>query len=101
MKMIILVCSILFAFALCCSDADDNTNISEATITGVDSRECSCCGGYFIDISGSTYRFYTAPAGSNVDLENATFPLNVIVTWKTSSNRCLGDEIDLLKLDLR
>lgn len=101
MKMIIIVCSMLFTFALCCTDADDNTNTNDATITGIDSRECSCCGGYFIEISSSTYRFYTVPAGSNVDIENATFPLNVRVTWKTAANRCLGDEIEVLKLELR
>ncbi|QQS37905.1 MAG: hypothetical protein IPM56_08195 [Ignavibacteriales bacterium] len=101
MKRIIFISAVLFALSINCSDTEDSKQTSEAVITAVDTRECSCCGGFFIVIDNSTYRFYSAPAGSNVDLSNPVFPINVLVEWRKSANQCLGDEIEVFKLSMR
>jgi hypothetical protein len=69
------------------------------TITGIDLRECLCCGGWFININDSTYRFYQLPDQSNIDLQNANFPVRVILTWKKDPNACLSDEIIITRIE--
>jgi len=48
-----------------------------------------------IDIGQNTYRFYTVPANSHLDLTQETFPLPVTVGWKKSENQCDGLEITI------
>ncbi|MFC2131888.1 hypothetical protein ACFLSQ_10680 [Bacteroidota bacterium] len=97
MKIIIFFVCISLLIILSCSSDDNTTNDSQynsdGIITGLDMRECACCGGWFIDIADSTYRFYEIPEGSNIDLFNATLPMNVYLDWHKSENPCLGDEI--------
>jgi len=71
---------------------------SEGTITGYDFRKCMCCGGYFVDIEDSTYRFYTMPNGFIFNWETDTFPIEVLLNWKPDSVLCLGDEIIVSKM---
>jgi len=71
---------------------------SSAQITGPDYRKCSCCGGWFIEIDNSTYRFYELPKTNSIDLENETFPLEVTVKWKKQENACMSDLIDIEKI---
>ena len=79
---------------------DDDDFESDGTITGIDPRMCACCGGYFIEIEEETYRFGALPEGSGLDLTQQTFPLEVELDWDTSSVRCLGDEIDVIRIAL-
>ena len=95
--MIILGSALFLIIALSCTNVDDQY-ISEGSITSIDIRECSCCGGYFIAIGDSTYRFRDLPPGNNVNLENSSFPIAVKLDWKASANRCLGDEIDVIRI---
>ena len=67
--------------------------MNEGKITGSDPRECMCCGGYYIDINKSTYRFYELPENCGIDLRNAKFPICVELDWKKVDPGCLGDEI--------
>jgi hypothetical protein len=97
MKIQILA-TVLICFMLA-SCRKDNDFGQRGTITGIDLRECLCCGGWFININDSTYRFYQLPDQNNIDLENANFPVEVILTWKKDPNVCLGDEIIILRIE--
>lgn len=100
MKRIIVILLIsLSAFLSCSTNVEVFTD--NGAITGYDLRECSCCGGFFIDIRNNTYRFYTVPANSNLDLENPDFPIPVNLDWKMDDNACLGDEILVLRIESR
>jgi len=72
--------------------------LSEGTITGPDFRECACCGGWFIDIGGETYRFQELPCSCSLDLMNEEFPLDVFLDWKKDPDGCLGDEIIVYRI---
>lgn len=83
---------ILLIILCCCSMQEDDYE-STGVITGIDNRECGCCGGYYLEIADSTYRFYTIPPGSKLDLQNPTFPVYVKLNWHEDPDACLGDEI--------
>ena len=83
-----------------CSLSEDDFR-SNGTIIGADTRECSCCGGFYIDIDNQTYRFYTIPDDSKLNLVNPVFPINVKLDWSNDPNACLGDEIIVLKIEER
>ncbi|HSP87344.1 MAG TPA: hypothetical protein VLN45_04375 [Ignavibacteriaceae bacterium] len=95
-RMIIIAAFVLFGFLSCSTQVDEF--LDDGVITGVDIRECACCGGYFIDIEDNTYRFYELPANSNIDLSNADFPIHVKIYWKVDET-CLGDEIKVLSIE--
>lgn len=97
MKILIVVL-ILFAGIISCSDSGDEY-MNDAVITGIDVRECSCCGGYYIDIESITYRFYELPANSGIDLTDGRFPVHVKLDWQNDPDACLGDEIIVLRID--
>ena len=101
MKKIILGSALLIIIAISCTQVEDKQYASEGVITAIDIRECSCCGGYFIEIGDSTYRFLSLPPGSDVNLEKGDFPINVKLDWKTSPSVCLGDEIEVIRIALR
>jgi hypothetical protein len=75
------------------SDSDIKLYKSDGIITGYDLRECVCCGGWFIDIADSTYRFYEVPKDSYIFFEVETYPIKVKLDWKKSPTPCMGDEI--------
>lgn len=78
----------------------DNDNLVPAVVTGFDLRECACCGGWFIKIDNTTYRFDQIPAGSTVEFDGSTvFPKAVRVEWQKKDPSCLNDEIVLSKLE--
>ena len=73
---------------------------SQGRITGPDLRLCACCGGYFIEIEGQTYRFGDLPPGSDVDLSRMeNFPIDVCVDWEPVDNPCMGDEIEIITIE--
>lgn len=92
MKKIFVLSIVLLMFGLSCSMEEEEFK-SNGIITGFDIRECSCCGGYFIEIERNTYRFYELPKNSNLNLENPHFPISVRLDWIPDPNACLGDEI--------
>jgi hypothetical protein len=78
-----------------------NTNDFQSTgiITGADSRMVACAGTWYIQIDNVIYEFDTLPAGSNVDLQNATFPIMVKLDWQLSTKpACPDKKIDILKI---
>lgn len=97
MKKIFFILALLIG-CLSCS-MQEHEYESEGIITGIDNRECSCCGGYFIEIADSTYRFDTVPPGSNLKLQNPNFPISVKLDWHEDPNACLGDEIIVERIE--
>ena len=98
MKILLFIgLAALLSNCACSLSEDDFMN--NGTITGYDIRECSCCGGFFIDIENITYRFYDLPANSGLDLTDARFPVYVKLDWQNDPNACLGDEIIVLKIE--
>lgn len=84
-----------------CSNTTDNIGNeykSIGIITGYDLRECACCGGWFIAISDSIYRFYELPKENNIDFEKDTLPMKVKLDWKKSPSLCIGDEIIVIRI---
>jgi len=90
MKSLVLIFFISLSFLAC---KKDTTVLTKGQITGVDLRMCACCGGWYIKIDTTTYRFLNLPANNNLDLSHATFPLAVQLQWKKDLKGCVGDEI--------
>jgi hypothetical protein len=72
--------------------------MDKGRITGLDYRMCMCCGGYFIEINDSTYRFTTLPDKIKLDLNKEVFPVYVRINWEKKENSCMGDEITVLSI---
>jgi hypothetical protein len=97
-KTLLLVLLITFTLISCKKDPPTEYN---GTLTGYDMRECACCGGIFIEIDKSIYRFENLPPNSGIDLTVDTFPINVVVEWHKKSPQCMGDEIIIDKIRKR
>jgi hypothetical protein len=89
-KLYLIVFFFLLFISACNKETDE---MDEGRITGPDLRECACCGGWFIEISDSTYRFYDLPPNSDLNLEKESFPIDVELIWKIDKDACMGDEI--------
>jgi len=90
---------IVVLFILSTSCEKNNGFQNEGIISGYDYRKCMCCGGYFVEVEDSTYRFYVMPDDFNFDWETDTFPLNVLLDWRLDSAQCLGDEIIVERME--
>lgn len=102
MKTLVFFCIFLILIIPACN-TDKSTNSedkfkSDGVITGANYRDCACCGGWFIDIADSTFRFDLLPDGSSLDLMNETFPVEVRLDWHRKDFQCLGDEIIVDKI---
>lgn len=90
---------ILIFISTSCSDDDKTMEFKDVgAITGEDLRLCAFCGGWFIDIGTSTYRFYELPKNSNIDLETEEFPILVNLDWVTDEN-VSGDVIIIERIE--
>jgi hypothetical protein len=99
MKGKLIFCFLLLILLGSCSD--NVPLFSNGLVTGPDYRYCACCGGYFIEIDKTTYRFFNEelPEGSiNFDLIDANFPIKVRVRWELKKDGCLGDEISIIEI---
>jgi len=91
MKKIFLI---LIAITISVTSCKKETKIEySGKITGQDFRKCSCCGGYYIEINDSNYRFESIPSNSGINLSIDTFPIYVYVVFHKKNPQCLGDEI--------
>lgn len=86
------------AWLIGCSE-DEITFNDQGLITGIDARLCACCGGWFVEIGDSTYRFQELPLSSNIALEENLFPISVQLNWRSVDEPCLGDEIVVLSIE--
>ena len=101
MKKILAVALIIIAFSIVSCSLGGDDSMSDGTITGYDTRECACCGGFFIEIDNVTYRFYDVPPNSELNLQNPTFPIYVKLDWTKDANACVGDEIIVFRIEER
>lgn len=76
----------------------EDKNMDSGTITGLDPRDCMCCGGWFIEIRDTMHRFDQVPPDCVIDFTTVTYPLNVKLDWKKKDTTCLGDEIAVLRM---
>ena len=101
MKLLIILSALLISLSISSCSPEEDEFRSNGTITGYDTRECSCCGGFYIEIDNVTYRFYDLPSNSSLNLENPTFPIYVKLDWTKDTNACLGDEIIVSRIEKR
>jgi len=59
-----------------------------AVITGADMAMCACCGGYFIDIEGISYRFEKSELPADFTFNDTELPLKVELNWNLKQNQC-------------
>jgi hypothetical protein len=90
------VIAVLLSLAVAC--AKEDKTLDSAIITGLDPRDCMCCGGWFIEINDTTRRFDQLPADCLIDFTAASYPMKVRAEWKKKDTLCLGDEIRLIRL---
>ncbi|MBK8429047.1 MAG: hypothetical protein IPL27_25210 [Lewinellaceae bacterium] len=82
---------LIFAgIALIACHADTTANMKEGQITGPDGRKCACCGGWFLQTTDTTFLLVAVPQGSNIDLQNASFPLPVKFNYVPDTSFCNG-----------
>lgn len=79
------------------NSADKTVRNGNATIIGIDARECPCCGGYFLSIDGNKpvggpYFFTNTFPG---DFQPAKYPLRVKIEWTRDANDCANDKITI------
>lgn len=78
---------------------------SHGEITGIDVRRCAqpCCGGWYVTIEGSRYRFLKFPEGSDPALQSyrpEDFPIPVRLNWESvTGERCAEDRITILAIE--
>jgi len=51
---------------------------------------CACCGGYFIEIEGTKYRFEKSELPDGFTFEDNELPLTVELNWKIKTEVCTG-----------
>ena len=51
---------------------------------------CACCGGYFIEISGTQYRFEKTELPVNFTFSDEQLPLKVELDWEMKTGSCTG-----------
>ena len=76
---------VLFA---CKNDSNPPVFMAEGQITGGDPRLCACCGGWVLETADTTFLFDQLPAGSTIDLNNATFPIPVKFNYEADTSGC-------------
>ena len=91
MKKVLLALCLMTGLVFC---QKDNTKYqSKGLITGPDIRMCACCGGWFITIDSTTYRFDSLPENATIDLQKVTFPVKVLLNWSLSSRPVCSEKI--------
>ena len=93
MKKILLFTVVIITLSILSCKKDNPVEKANGKITGYDMRKCMCCGGFFIEIQDTTYRFDSIPANSGITLGIDTFPIMVNVTFHKKYPQCIGDEI--------
>lgn len=96
MKKFLLFSALAAFFLAGCSKGDlkpePGTTQSDAVITGFDTQNCECCGGFILSIvSNPPYSndFLAAelPKEATID-KNSKFPVYVNINWKMDSSGC-------------
>lgn len=105
---------LIFTISSCSKNEDKNKfQLTQYETTGMiigrDMALCACCGDWIITIDNIVqpanipqviYQFKTLPIGSNINLENATFPLSVKFNWSIDYSTCGGQQGRILIDDI-
>jgi len=95
-KLFILLFAIQLFSLNSCSKSE---YMDSATIIGLDTEKCDCCGGWIIDIEGFKLKFDKLPEESDIVLLNANFPIDVELNWKyTKELKCSKTKIDIIDI---
>lgn len=104
----LLVAAVLALGALSIQSCHDPNapQTSNAMLTGIDFRACAapCCGGWFVTIDGTSYRFTEWPEENDLqpqDLPFDAFPIPVRIQWETDPIQCAEDRITVYSIELR
>lgn len=85
MKTTIFLLLISVFILISCEKAKyENTGI----ITGADLADCACCGGYFIEIGDSIYRFQKDKLPGNFTFDDKQLPIQVDIDWERKTDIC-------------
>jgi len=105
MKKIVIVIFVVLSLVSCLNDKQNEIDFeSIGTIIDYDKSMCACCGdGWIISIDGEEqYKtFDSLPAGSSIDLENASFPISVKLDWEEENNDCILNKIHINRIKKR
>jgi hypothetical protein len=93
MKKILSPAIIAIIVLLSCKKENTTAGMVDGIITGPDLAMCPCCGGTFIKIADTVFRIESVPASSGIDLLNGPFPINVALTYRIDSLKCVGKYI--------
>lgn len=91
MKSLFLFIAFLgIVFSACKNDGLSSSSfMAEGKIVGGDPRNCACCGGWFLETADTTFfLFDRLPDGSTIDLNNATFPIQVKFDYEADTSYC-------------
>lgn len=89
-SLFVFVAFVGLVLCACKNDPNSSAFTDEGQITGFDGRKCFCCGGWFIETADTTFLFSQLPAGSTIDLDNATFPIPVTFDYQPDTSVCKG-----------
>jgi hypothetical protein len=106
MKKVILIISTLLLITVNSCDKKGDF-MGEGVITGVDLRDCACCGGLLINLNSDSTKMYTVdtyqidkvPSDFNIDA-NTSFPVFIRLDYQQTNALC-GKTIDILRFEIR
>lgn len=83
---------------------EDNAQLVNAELLGLDKALCPCCGSWLIKIEGEdeTYQFISLPENTDIDLETSVFPLQVKLDYTkdetlSCNNYVIIEDIQLIE----
>jgi len=88
MKTSLLILILSSLIVLSCDKV--NKYESTGTITGADMAMCAFCGGYFIEMSRTTYRFEKTELPDYFIFADEQLPLKVELDWSLKTEICTG-----------
>lgn len=80
----------LIIFTITIMSCEKTTYKSNGTIKGPDIAMCACCGGYFIEIEGTQYRFEKTELPDNFTFSDSQLPMKVELNWELKNQECTG-----------
>ncbi len=93
-KFFLLLISLLLILS-CEKEKYESTGI----IIGADMSLCACCGGYFIDITGTQYRFEKSELPTGFTFDDNLLPLTIELNWDSKTDGCKDSNwINILKI---
>jgi hypothetical protein len=100
MKRIILLVLLFSVSLLSCKKEPKAEAEFNGEIIGADPTMCGCCGGYFINIENTVYRFDSLPPNNGIDLTSLKgkyiTPIYVVVSWHKGNKPCIGGDFIII-----